>query len=80
MDSEPGGTHDEVSREDQEMETRQSFLMGSMDSTVGDSSQSSESWPLASVQEIQSRVFQLFDEQPIVRQPQPGEQFQAGIT
>jgi len=33
---------------------------------------------LAPGQEIRSRGFQLFDEQRIVRQPQPSEQFQVG--
>jgi len=33
---------------------------------------------LAPVQEIRSRGFQLFGEQPTVPQPQPGEQFQVG--
>jgi len=35
MDSEPGRAHDEASREDQDMEGRQSFLMGSIDSMGG---------------------------------------------
>jgi len=43
---------------------------------VGKSCQRSESLTLAPVLEIWSRGFQLFDEQSIVRQPQPGEQFQ----
>jgi len=50
--------------------------MGPVDSTVGENSQIRESWPLSPVQVIRSRGFQLIDEQPIVRQPQPGEQFQ----
>jgi len=52
MDNEPGRTRDEVSREDQDEENRQSFHMGSIESTVGESSQSKESRPLATVQEI----------------------------
>jgi len=61
------------------MEARQPFSSGSVDSTVVDENgQDGESWPLAPVQEIRSRVLQLFDEQPTVRQPQPGEQFQVG--
>jgi len=39
---------------------------------LSDYFQRGELRPLAHVQEIRSRVFQLFDEQPIVRQPQPG--------
>jgi len=50
------------------------FPMGSVDSRVGEKSQSRESRPLAPVQEI--RGFQLFNEQPIVGQPQTGQQFQ----
>jgi len=80
MDNEPGITHDKVSREDQDMEDRQSFPTGSIDSTVGESSQRKESRPLVPVQAIRSRGFQLFDELPIVRQPQPDEQFQIGIS
>jgi len=53
--------------------------MGSMDSTVGESSQRGERLP-APVQEIRSRGFHRSEEQSIVRQPQPGEQFQVGIT
>jgi len=60
------------------MEEPQSFPMGSIYNTVGESSQSRESRPLASVLEIRSRGFQLFDEQPIVHQPQPGEKFPVG--
>jgi len=61
-DSELGRTRDEASREDQDTEHRQSFPIGSIDSTVGESSQSKDSWPLAPVQEILSRGLQLFDE------------------
>jgi len=78
-DSELVRTRDEASREDRDKEDRQSFSMGSTDSTVGKSSQRDESRPLALVQEIRSRVFHLFYEQPCnIRQPQPGEQFQVG--
>jgi len=45
--------------------------MDSNDNTVGKSSLSRESLLLAPVQEIRSRGFQLFDEQPIVRQLHP---------
>jgi len=80
MVSEPRGTRDEASREDQDVKDRQSFPPGSIDSTVDESSQRGEWRPLAPVQEIQSRGLELdlFDEQPIVREPQPGEQFQVG--
>ena len=73
MDKEPGGTRDEASRDNQDVKERQSFPMGSVDSMVGESSQSRESRTLAPVQEIRSRGIQLFHEQPIVRQPQPGQ-------
>jgi len=69
IDSEPGRTCDEASREDHNTEDRQSFAMGSVDSTVGESSQKSESQSLTPTKEIRSRGFQLFDEQPIVRHP-----------
>jgi len=59
VDKEPGRTHDEASREEQDMEERQLFLIGSIDSTVGENSLSRESRPLAPVQEIWSRGFQL---------------------
>jgi len=78
MSSESGRTHNEVSREHKNMEDRQSFPIGSIDSTVGDSSQRGESRPRAAEQEIWSRGFQLFYAQPIARQPEPGEQFQVG--
>jgi len=58
MDSEPGRTRDEASRGDQDEEDRQSFRMGSINSTVDASSQSRELRPLALVQEIRSRDFQ----------------------
>jgi len=74
---EPGRTHDEVNRENEDRTQRQSFPIGSMGSKVGENSQSRELRPLAMtpVQEIRSSRFQLFDEQPTVHQPQPGEQF-----
>jgi len=75
MDSELGRTHDKASRADQDTKDRQSFPMGSVDSAVGESSQSKESRPLSSVEEIRCRGFQLFDERPIVREPQSCEQF-----
>jgi len=79
IDMEPNRTRDEASRENRDMEPRQSFPMGSVDSTVGENSQSRELRSIAPVQEIRSRGFQLFDEQPILCQPQPGEQFQVGL-
>jgi len=48
----PGKTHNEASREIQDIEAHQSFPMGSVDITVGQNSQSRESQPLAPVQEI----------------------------
>ena len=60
------------------MEAHQSFPKGWVDSPVGKSSQSEESRSLVPVQKIKSSGSQLFDEQPIVCQPQPGEQFQVG--
>jgi len=68
VDMKPGRTGNEVSRQIQDTEARQLFPMGSVDSTVGENSQSRESRHLAPVQEIRSRGFQLFDEQPVVRQ------------
>ena len=64
MDKEPGRTRDVASRENQDVEERQSFPTGSIDSTVGENSQNRESRTLAPVQEIWSRGFYLFDEQP----------------
>jgi len=40
VDKEPGRTRDEASCEDQDIEARQSFPMGSIDSTMGESSPS----------------------------------------
>jgi len=77
MDSVPGRTRDKASREVNDMEECQLFPMGSKDSAVS-GSKSEELWPLSPVQEIRSRGFQLFDEQPNVRQPQPGEQLHVG--
>ena len=79
IDMEPGRTHDRASKKNQDMESRQSFPMGSVDSAVGENSQSRKTWPLALVQYVWSYGLQLFDEQPFVRQPQPGEQFQVEI-
>jgi len=45
MDSGPGITRDEASRENQDMEERQSFPMGLIESTVGENSQSRELLP-----------------------------------
>jgi len=78
MDSKPGRTRDEASRGDQDMEDRQSFPMGLIECAVSESNQSRKSRPHVPVQEIWSRGFQLFDDQPIVRQSQSGEQFQVG--
>ena len=67
----PGRTHDEGRTENQDMKECQSFPMGSIDSTVGESSHSREPRPMEPFQEILSRGFQLFDEQQqlTVRQP-----------
>jgi len=43
INSEPDRTRDEASREDQDMEERQSLLVGSIDSTVGENSHRRES-------------------------------------
>jgi len=69
IDNEPGRTRNETSRKDQDKKDRQSFPMGSIDSRAGESSQSKDSRLLAPIQEIRSRGFRQFDEQPIVRQP-----------
>ena len=45
VDMELGRTRDEVSREIQDMEARQSFPMGSVDSSLSENSQNRESWP-----------------------------------
>jgi len=76
VNMEPGKTRIEASREIQDMEVHEPFSIGSEDSVVGQSTDNRESWSLASVQETWSRGFQLFDKQSIVRQPQPGQQFQ----
>ena len=54
---EPGRTHDEANREIQDIEERQSFSTGSVDSVVSENSQSWESRPLAPFQEIWNRGF-----------------------
>ena len=57
VDCEQGRTCDEASRKNQDMEKRQSFPMGSIDSAVGESIQNRQSQPLAPVQEILTRGF-----------------------
>jgi len=82
MDREPGRARNDASRKDQNTEDRRPFPMGSIDSTVGESSQNKESWPLAPVQVIRKRGFQLFDEQSIVGYVSLNElsSFRLGIT